>query len=69
MSLPVRLAGALDAINGVNPLCNPYLTGPDDLKAEWLLGYSFGQKLSPMDRVRLRLAIMQHTDPKAAGRS
>lgn len=59
MSLPIRLAGALAACDRVHPLCNPYLRGPEDSKCEWLIGYSFAQKLSEPDRLRLHAALLE----------
>lgn len=60
-NLPVRLAGSLAALNREHPLTCPYLTGPADLKSEWLLGYGFAQRLSELDQARMRVALMEHT--------
>ncbi len=65
--LPTRLAGALAALDGDHPLLNPFLTGPDDKKRDWLTGYRFAQQLGEIDRAKLRVAIREERERATGG--
>ncbi len=64
--LNIRLQGCMAALNHDHPLTCPFISGPADSKAEWITGYRYAIELPEIDRVRLRLAIMeQDKRPKA----